>query len=258
MQIAPRLAQHRRVVLMDLRGHGRSSMPRQGYSPGTMAGDLLALLDHLGVDAAHLVGHSYGGCVALEFAWRHSERVSSLIIADSRMRSVQPTINFDHWKSGQRYRECLLRAGVEIDDKAEDVAIDLFERLARLRLERPAAMEELQTHLPSPFGGATGDIAARRWLELLEGTTARRDFLCGEQVPLDELAALDIKTCLLFGEYSQALPSAYAIKHVLPSASLEIVPAAGHFFPLSKPEAVIRRVLELTRIDTAAVLMVSQ
>lgn len=258
LQIAPELAQHRRVILMDLRGHGRSSMPATGYTPAAMVGDLLALLDHLRVGAVHLLGHSYGGAVALEFAWRHPGRIASLTIADSRMRSVQPTIDIRQWPAGKRYLEYLQSVGVELHENVADIAIDVFEQLARLRLERPAAMEQLQTHLPSPFGGSTGDVAARRWLELLNVTTARSDFRQGEEVPLEELEALGIPTHLLFGEYSQALPSAHAIKRVLPAATLEILAGVGHFFPLSKPESVIGHLLRTIRCDSAPLLAVSQ
>lgn len=258
LQIAPKLAQHRRVILLDLRGHGRSSMPAAGYTPAVMADDLLALLDHLRIASVHLLGHSYGGMVALEFAWRNPHRIATLTIADSRMRSVQPTIDMAQWPSGKRYLQYLQSVGIELHEDAADIAIDIFEQLARLRLDRPEAMDRLQEHLPSPFGGSTGDVAARRWLELLNVTAARSDFQHGEDVPLEEFAASGIQTHLLFGEYSQALPSAHAIKRVCSDATLEILPGAGHFFPLSKPEAVIGHLLNVTRADAAPVLVASQ
>lgn len=258
LQIAPKLAQHRRVILMDLRGHGRSSMPATGYTPAVMAGDLLALLDHLRIASAHLLGHSYGGAVALEFAWRNPHRIATLTIADSRMRSVQPTIDMAQWPSGKRYLQYLQSVGIELHDNVADIAIDVFEQLAKLRLERPEAMDRLQEHLPSPFGGSTGDIAARRWLELLNATTARIDFRQGEEVPLEEFAASRLATHLLYGEYSQALPSAHAIKRVCFNATLEVLPGAGHFFPLSKPETVIRQMLNVLRGDSAPLLAASQ
>src|SRR5262245_8041617 len=67
-RIAPDLARQHRVVMLDLRGHGRSSMPATGYAGAAMAADLHALLDHLAVERAHVIGHSFGGNVALQFA----------------------------------------------------------------------------------------------------------------------------------------------------------------------------------------------
>ena len=58
------VASRYRVLLYDQRGHGRSSMPRNGYTPSRMAEDLQCLLDHLAVECAVIVGHSFGGSVA--------------------------------------------------------------------------------------------------------------------------------------------------------------------------------------------------
>ncbi len=67
-----------RVVRYDIRPFGESSRPEKPYS---VPDDLLRLLDHLKVDRAHLVGHSFGGGVALDFALLHPDRVASLILA---------------------------------------------------------------------------------------------------------------------------------------------------------------------------------
>ena len=65
---APALARRHRVRLYDLRGHGRSSIPATGYQLPSMAADLEALMSHLGMERVHLVGHSFGGRVALTSA----------------------------------------------------------------------------------------------------------------------------------------------------------------------------------------------
>ena len=62
------LSRRYRVTLFDLRGHGYSERPQSGYDAVTMAGDLAGLLDHLGIERCDLIGHSYGGSVALEYA----------------------------------------------------------------------------------------------------------------------------------------------------------------------------------------------
>src|SRR5579863_629325 len=63
------LATQYRVITPDLRGHGRSPAPAEGYEMESLAGDLLALLDSLGIDRAVILGHSMGGYVTLA-AWR--------------------------------------------------------------------------------------------------------------------------------------------------------------------------------------------
>src|SRR5688500_4304389 len=65
---ARRLSRRRNVLMYDLRGHGRSSTPEAGYRLTAMAGDLRSLLDHFRSARADVVGHSFGGRVALTFA----------------------------------------------------------------------------------------------------------------------------------------------------------------------------------------------
>lgn len=71
----------RRVVALDLRNHGRSPHV-EGMAYATMAADVVALLDKLSIEHAHVLGHSMGGKVAISMARLASERVASLIVAD--------------------------------------------------------------------------------------------------------------------------------------------------------------------------------
>jgi pimeloyl-ACP methyl ester carboxylesterase len=75
-----RFARDHTVVRYDLRGFGRSSLP---VAPFTHTGDLRALLAHLEIDRAHVVGLSMGGGVALDFALTHPGAVRSLVLADT-------------------------------------------------------------------------------------------------------------------------------------------------------------------------------
>ena len=72
------LLKHYRVVVMDSRGHGRSSRNEQPYGYDLMASDVLALMDHLGIKKAAIVGWSDGAIIGLDIAMHHPERVSRL------------------------------------------------------------------------------------------------------------------------------------------------------------------------------------
>lgn len=78
----PKLAQHYRVVRMDLRGHGQSSMPgaEQAFSLQHLVDDAVALMDHLGIQRTHLVGNSAGGYVAQQMTLQHPERIKTLAL----------------------------------------------------------------------------------------------------------------------------------------------------------------------------------
>lgn len=69
-----------RVVRYDHRGFGRSPAPLAAYAP---VADLVALLDHLGIDRAHLVGNSMGGALALDATLLHPDRVDSLTLVST-------------------------------------------------------------------------------------------------------------------------------------------------------------------------------
>ncbi len=74
----------RRAVAFDLRGHGGSEPPRNvDYAITSVAGDVGAVVDALGLDRFALVGHSFGGGVALAYAGARPERVDRLLLLDS-------------------------------------------------------------------------------------------------------------------------------------------------------------------------------
>lgn len=81
------LAQQFRVVRYDLRGFGRSALPTN--APYSHFEDLKALLDHLGIVQAHLVGLSKGGAVALDFALTYPAQTLSLVLIDTVLPGFQ-------------------------------------------------------------------------------------------------------------------------------------------------------------------------
>jgi pimeloyl-ACP methyl ester carboxylesterase len=74
------LSSSHKVITYDLRGFGKSSFPTSSYSHHK---DLLALLDHLELESVNVVGHSFGGKVALDFTLEYPERVKSLTLIAS-------------------------------------------------------------------------------------------------------------------------------------------------------------------------------
>ncbi|AHY54263.1 alpha/beta fold hydrolase [Bradyrhizobium japonicum] len=72
------LQRHYQVIVMDSRGHGRSSRNQEPYGYDLMASDVVALLDHLKIRKAAIVGWSDGAIIGLDIAMKHPERVSKL------------------------------------------------------------------------------------------------------------------------------------------------------------------------------------
>jgi len=92
-RVASLLCSDRMVVAVDLRGHGSSSAPPEGYDLETTARDLANVLDALGIDVVDLAGHSWGGKVATCFAVHWPDRVRTLSLADPvPPRGLNPVI----------------------------------------------------------------------------------------------------------------------------------------------------------------------
>src|SRR6516162_3971981 len=81
--VIPKLSRKYRVIAPDLRGLGDSSRPASGYDNGTVAGDMIELLDSLGVRDFSLVGHDWGGPVAFAATLLARDRVRKLALVDT-------------------------------------------------------------------------------------------------------------------------------------------------------------------------------
>ncbi|WP_462413582.1 alpha/beta fold hydrolase [Neobacillus sp. Marseille-QA0830] len=112
--LAPRLAQHYKVVAFDGRGAGKSPTPPKN---GTYVEDVRALMDELGMDQATIIGHSIGGQIATEFSLQYPEKVSRLIL-------IAPSLTgFHHSMEFEVHSKQILQAAPNID-KMLDIALD--------------------------------------------------------------------------------------------------------------------------------------
>ncbi len=80
-------AKQYKVIRYDMRGFGKSDMPTD--QPYAHADDLKALLDHLDVNAAHVIGHSFGGEIAINFALAYPEATRSLVLIEPDIQGAQ-------------------------------------------------------------------------------------------------------------------------------------------------------------------------
>ena len=129
MRALERLRPELRLVAPDLRGHGGSSMPLAvsgaddlgGFTQGALVADAVALMDHLGLTRAHVVGHSLGSLVGQELALSHPERVDRLVLVASSARfgQCQPfeELIVDGLLEGT-WRELIVAQGLEFPREA--------------------------------------------------------------------------------------------------------------------------------------------
>ena len=214
-----------RLIMPDLRGYGESE-PWSGRGPMRLVDDaaiVRALADEAG-EPVHLVGHSYGGAVALTAALHTPEALSSLTL-------IEPAAFF------------LLRGGSASDHALFVEIASVGERIAKglVNGEYRAAME----HFVDYWSGADAwrsmapqahDMLCRRIaaIALNFATTT------GEKTPLEAAGRLKLPTLLLHGTRTKPIARRIVerLMWTLPNATLRTVEGAGHMLPLTHPSPV--------------------
>ncbi len=260
----------RTLLLHDLRGHGASSMPVSGYGLARLAEDFREMLDDLGLERVHVVGHSHGAQVALAFALAHPGRVASLTVADTQIRALQQPMRLCDWSHWPRWKADLMAQGVSSFPPEESeinfrLLAELGPRggaalaggrgaqLAARAVPPPrllvaprspddgppevAALPNRRINLRARQMGARGN---RQWQTLLETTTAGVELQDESALVLERMATLKVPTLLIYGELSHCLPTSDRLLALIPGARRIVVPGVGHFFPIIKPRLFAR------------------
>jgi 2-hydroxy-6-oxonona-2,4-dienedioate hydrolase/2-succinyl-6-hydroxy-2,4-cyclohexadiene-1-carboxylate synthase len=235
LNIVPALMEEARVTTYDLRGHGYSDMPPSGYTTADLATDLCHLLDTLGIERAHIVGHSFGADVALHFAILHPERVDRLVLAEPAIAALQRLREREDWPGWEYWRKKLVDAGVEVpEEKWYDI-----EFLVRSSIR-----------IPKLFGFGKG--RARRaapLVRLMKTTSAAQDYRDLAGMTLDRIEEVQHPALIVYGENSVFLGTYDYLRNHLPNCRAILMPASEHFAPLERPELFVSYLREflLTR-----------
>jgi pimeloyl-ACP methyl ester carboxylesterase len=215
------------VLAPDFVGHGHSAKPPGDYSLGNLASWTRDLLDVLGIERVTLVGQSYGGGVALQFAYQFPERIERLVLVDSG-------------GLGQDVSWILRLLAIPGADLVMPILFPSFVRNLGDRAARFARRVGIQN--------ASVLEGWRAYRSLIDPET-RRAFVRttrsviepgGQAVGANERLYLTerIPMLIVWGEHDRIIPvsHAYATHEALPHARLEIIPGAGHFPHSEDPE----------------------
>ncbi len=217
-------ARHFDMVRPDLRGFGDTALPPAPYSG---IADLLALLDHLHIDRAHVVGCSMGGTVALDLALEHPQRVARLVLVAAGVSG-----------SNLGAADAALFTEVEEADKAGDMdAVNRAE--VRLWVDGPRRRE----------GSAPATVRA---LVLdMNGRSLHTDWASAESQPIGRpaigrLREIAAPTLVIAGDQDlpHCLANADLITSKVPRARKVIIKDAAHLPSLERPEEFNRVVLD--------------
>lgn len=242
-----RLGDACRVVFYDQRGRGRSAT---GVRPDdvTMASeiaDLDRLRDHLGVATMAVLGHSWGGVLAMAYAARHPDRVSHLVLMGSAPASHAGWIalreHLERVRDVARLRELRSTAAYAAGDP--DTVAAYYRVHFRPALRLPEHIGIVVDRLRRSFT-REGILLARAIEDRLYVETSQSP---GFDL-LPALARLDIPALVLHGDHDFVpLELAEHIAGALPLGRLVVLPECGHFASLERPEETIAGIVAFLR-----------
>lgn len=217
------LSRSRTVVLHDHRGTGQSSPSRIDYSVEQMAGDLVELLDHLGIGAADMVGHSTGGAICQVLGIDHPERVASLVLSAT-------------WTAADGYFRRLFELRGDVLQAMGPLgyvrASLMFMRPPSWIRDHDATQNEEIAAMVAGF--PVPEVMLSRIAALLRFN--RRA----------ELGRIGVPTLIVGARDDMVTPVYYSeeLGGLIPGARTVILEAGGHFFPVSAAEEFRRILIE--------------
>jgi pimeloyl-ACP methyl ester carboxylesterase len=234
-ETAAELSRHYRVHAPDLPGFGSSSKPALGaYNARWYAQIMLGLMDELGIDAAHVVGNSMGGRVAIEIGLEAPQRVRSLGLLCPAVawikRGLHPIVRllrpefgllphgFSRSVVASQFWSIFYNRHV-IDPAVGDLMVDEFRRIYQSAGARYAFLASARNiYLEAPFG--------------------RTGFY-------PRLAGLEPPTLFIWGSHDRLVPHAFErhVRRWLPSAEQVTIDCCGHVPQVECPEETNRRLL---------------
>ncbi len=223
-----------RVFTYNARGYPPSDVPadEDAYSQEMAVEDLRGLLEHLGIDKAHIGGLSMGGSLALNFGLTHPQMAKSLIIAAAGSGST----NVDAW------RDNVFESSRAMEEHGMSAMTDYSRGEARVQLRRkdPRGYEEFSTQFLSHSG--LGSALTFRGVQ-------------GKRPPIfaleEQMRALTIPTLIMLGDEDDPCvePSIF-MKRCIPTSGLVMFPQAGHAINLEDPDLFNRSVQDfLTAVE---------
>lgn len=239
-----------RVVAPDLKGFGRTQAPGgRGYDPATLADEISQLISALHVRRAVLVGHDWGGAIALATAFRHPGRVRALVVASSPFRQLDLTA---------AWHIPLLNLPV-----VPELAFRLAPRaLVAGAIDHAAVVHEAFTDEVIDTYAEAISVDPRGWLRYYR-TLSRKALLAWSvrrvrsRLPFVDDAPsphrLRVPTSVVWGEEDPVTPFHLAsrVAHDL-DATLVGVPGAGHFVHEEDPRALAAAIVDLAGAGAGA------
>jgi pimeloyl-ACP methyl ester carboxylesterase len=227
----PRLAEHFTVIAPDLLGHGASDKPRADYTLGAFANGMRDLLTLLGFDKATVVGHSFGGGVAMQYAYQFPERTERIVLVAPG--GIGPEVSF--LIRGLTIPGAGLALGIAGVTPARPLVRTALRALSRSGISLLRDLDEvamIYDHLC--------DGPSRR--EVRHVTSSVVDWR-GQVVSMTDRAYLtQLKPmCVLWGSHDRVIPASHSkiVSSYAPGAQVHVLEDSGHFPHKDHPDAFV-------------------
>ncbi len=233
------LARTHTVIAPDLLGHGESDKPRADYSVGGYANGMRDLLTVLGIDSATVVGHSFGGGVAMQFGYQYPERTDRVVLVSSGGLGpeVTPVIRAITTPGFHQVMGVLSVPGLR------QVTTATMRLLARSGVSQLRDLDEVADIYDS-FKDPRTRAAIRHVVRAVVDWR-------GQIVTMADRAYLTaaMPMCVIWGADDLVIPVEHAsnASALAPTARVEIVPNAGHFPHKDHPERFVKIVRDFIR-----------
>ena len=225
------------VITYNARGYPPSDVPDSidDYTQEQSVEDLKGLLDHLGIEFAHIGGLSMGGNVALNFGLTYPHMARSLVVAGTGSGSTDP----EAFRANVNQRADDMRAG------GMESMGDYSNSPTRVQLLRkdPLGYEEFRQGLMEHSG--LGSALT------FSGVQGRRPTIFALE---DRMKALDVPTLIMTGdEDDPCIETSVFMKRCIPKSGLAVIPQSGHAINLEEPDLFNRLVFDfLTAVEQGA------
>ena len=226
------LAKRFTVIAPDLLGHGRSAKPRADYSVGGYANGMRDLLTMLNIDKVTVVGHSFGGGVAMQFAYQFPERTERMIlVAPGGMGpEVSPLIRAVTLPGFHQAMGVATLPGVRQVGKA---GLRALSRTGLSATRDLAEVAEIYESFKDPHARAAIRHVVRAVVDLR-----------GQIVTMVDRAYLTqaMPMLVVWGSEDHVIPAkqAHRVARIAPDAVVEVMPNCGHFPHKDHPERFVR------------------
>ncbi len=234
--VLPALTPNHRVLAYDLRGHGYSEVTPTGYTADVLADDLAALLDHVGVERTCVIGHSFGGSVALQLAVRHPQRVSGIVLSDTGIACLRHIRTIQEWHGWETWRKELADFGITYEWFVEADGSDVAEVFRR------------GADIPNPYALRQGSsLGKNRLKRLIEETTVAQDFRKVAGLTEERLSEIACPVLALYGRTSPFSKMGPHLESIMPHCRCVMLSDTGHYSIVDSVEpflATIRSFLD--------------